>query len=152
MDSRTILLTVHIAAVAGWLGADLLQHAVSSRLARDSASTALAWARQQLWLHERYYPAVAVVVVVSGVLLVLDGDWSWSSGFIWVGVAAVVGGATLGGGGLGSLTKQQVAALEGGDTAGAAAAHRRSALLGIVVTLLPLIAIVAMVERWRARA
>ncbi len=152
MDTRTILLTLHIAAVAAWLGADLLQHAISPRFSRESSGAATAWARQQLWLHEKYYPVVAIVVVATGVLLVLDGEWSWSSGFIWVGVGAVLGGAALGGGGLGSLTKQRVAALEVGDAEAAAGAHRRGAVLGVVVTLLPLIAIIAMVERWRARA
>ena len=35
METRTILLTVHIAMAAGWLGADLIQYALAPRFARE---------------------------------------------------------------------------------------------------------------------
>ncbi len=148
METRTLLLGLHIASVACWLGADLLVHLVSPRIDRDSLEAQAAWTRVQVWMHERYYPAVAVPAVLTGVLLVLDGDWSWSSDFIWVGVGAVIGGAALGGGGLGSLTKRRLVALESGDASGAAETGRKIQLLGLVVTALPLIAILAMVDKW----
>ena len=147
MNTRTLLLTLHIAAAGSWLGADVLVHALSPRLERD-LSAAPAWARAQVWLHDRYYPIVAVVLLATGVLLVLDGGWSWSSDFIWVGVGAVVLGAALGGGGLGSLSKRRLAALTAGDEATAADASRKLQRLGVVVTLLPIVAILAMVEKW----
>jgi hypothetical protein len=148
METRTILLAVHIAAAASWLGADVLVHALTSRFERDSSTVATAWARAQVWMHDRYYAVVAVVILASGILLVLDGDWSWSTDFIWVGVGAIVGGATLGGGGLGSLAKRRVAALESGDEASAADTSRKLRMLGAVVTLLPIVAVVAMVDKW----
>jgi hypothetical protein len=151
MTTRTVLLTLHIAAVAAWFGADVLQHVVSSRLERGGQAVATAWARAQLLLHERYYPVVAAIVLGTGIWLVIEVGWSWSSGFIWVGVGAIVGGATLGGGGLGSLTKQRITALEAGDAVVAATTARRARLLSLVVTLLPLLAIVAMVDRWRGK-
>lgn len=55
MDARTLLLTLHIAA-ASWLGADVLVPALTPRLERDP-SAAPAWARAQVWLHNRYYPS-----------------------------------------------------------------------------------------------
>lgn len=149
MNARNVLLTLHIAAVTGWLGADILQYAIAPRLAKESPEVRTAWARQQVWLHDVYYAVVAVVIAVTGVLLVLHGHWSWSSTFIWVGVGAIVGGATLGGGGLGSIAKKGLAALEAGDADGADAARRRHLPLALVVSALPLIAIFAMVQRWR---
>jgi hypothetical protein len=151
MTTRTVLLTLHIAAVAAWFGADVVQHVISPRLERAGGAVAAAWARAQLLLHERYYPAVAATVLATGIWLVIEVGWSWSSGFIWVGVAAIVGGATLGGGGLGSLTKQRITALDAGDTAAAEATLRRARVLSVLVTLLPLVAILAMVDRWRGR-
>ena len=150
MTTRTLLLTLHIASVTGWLGADILQYVISPRLERGERTVAIAWARVQLMLHEKYYAVVVVVVLATGVLLVLDGDWPWSSGFIWVGVGAIVGGATLGGQGLRNLTKKRVVALEAGDDAAVAQASRRAFPLSVIVTALPLVAILAMVDKWHA--
>lgn len=91
---------------------------------------------------------MAVLLLATGVLLVLDGGWSWSSDFIWIGVGAIVLGAALGGGGLGSLSKRRLAALTAGDESTAADASRKLQRLGVVVTLLPIVAILAMVEQW----
>jgi hypothetical protein len=148
MQTRTLLLALHIAAGASWLGADVLVHVLTPRLERDNTEVATAWARAQVWLHDRYYAVVAVVLLVTGVLLVLHGHWSWSSDFIWVGVGAVVLGAALGGGGLGSLAKRRLAALESGDETTAADTSRKLRGLGVVVTLLPIVAILAMVDKW----
>ena len=90
------------------------------------------------------------VVLATGIWLVIDGDWSWSSGFIWVGIGAIVGGATLGGGGLGALTKQRLTALEAGDEEAAAKVERRTMPLNIMVTALTLLALLAMVDKWQA--
>ena len=147
ITTRTLLLALHIAAAASWLGADVVLHLISPRLRRDPA-TALGWARVEVFLHDRYYAIVAVVILVSGIALVQDGGWKWGSGFIWVGVAAIVGGATLGGGGLGGLAKRRVAALEDGDAAGAAAVDRPFRLIGLLVTALPVVTVLAMVGKW----
>lgn len=148
METRTWLLALHIATAASWLGADVLVHVLTPRFDHGSPEVATAWTRAQVWLHDRYYPAVAVVLLATGVALVLQGDWSWSSDFIWVGVGAIVLGAALGGGGLGSLSKRRLAALESGDAVAAAAAGRQLRPLSVVVTLLPIVAILAMVGKW----
>ena len=148
METRTILLTLHIAMAGGWLGADFIQYVLAPRFAREGQESQTAWARQLVWLHERYYAAVVVVLLITGVLLVLDGDWSWSSDFIWVGVGAIIGGGTLGGGVLGSLAKKRLAALEAGNAADAEAAERRYFPIALVVTALPVLAVLAMVDKW----
>lgn len=147
MDTRTLLLTLHIAAAGSWLGADIVLHALTPRFERD-LSAASTWARAQVWMHGSYYPIVAVMLLATGVLLVLEGGWSWSSDFIWVGVGAIVLGAALGGGGLGSLSKRRVTALAVGDESTAIDASRKLQRLGVVVTLLPIVAILAMVDKW----
>lgn len=150
MTTRTLLLTLHIASVTAWLGADILQYVIAPRLERAEPAVALAWTRVQVMLHDRYYAVVAVLILITGVLLVLDGSWSWSSGFIWVGISAIVGGAILGGGGLGGLAKKRLAALEAGDAATVSTIAKRYLPLSLVVTALPLIALLAMVDKWRA--
>src|SRR2546421_1182077 len=52
------------------------------------------------------YAVVAVLILVTGIALVQDGHWGWSSTFIWVGIATILAGATLGGIGLEGLGQE----------------------------------------------
>src|SRR4051812_49402973 len=62
MSTRTILLTLHIAAIASWLGADVMQHAMRHRWHNEPSDAIKAWARMQFWLHDRYYAVVALLI------------------------------------------------------------------------------------------
>jgi hypothetical protein len=141
---------LHIAAVAGWLGANYVQLLLARRFARSDQLSALAWTRASMWLGQRYYPVVAVVILASGVLLVLDNDWSWGAGFVWVGLSVVVLGGVIGGAVLAPLTDQLIKALEGGDITEADRRQRRIVTVGLLDTALILIAVLAMVHKWKA--
>jgi len=148
VTSHTIWLSLHIAAIASWLGADVLQHSMRHRWRRETAEATKAWARMQFWLHDRYYAVVAVLILASGIALVQDGHWGWSSKFIWVGIATIVAGATLGGIGLKGLAKKRVDALDASDLQAAAAADRRALPIELLLTAFVLVTVVAMVHRW----
>ena len=140
---------MHITSVAAWLGANFVQLVLSPRFARAPRDVAAEWTRQIVFLGERYYGVVGALLGLSGVLLVLDGDWSWSSGFIWVGVAVIVIGAVMGVAVFSPLARRRVAALDAGDDATAAQAQSRIMPLGLLDTALILTAILAMVHKWR---
>lgn len=146
--TRTLLLSLHIASIASWLGADVVQHAVRRRWDRADAGSALAWARMVHWMHDRYYAVVVLFIVASGVGLVFESDWSWSSGFIWVGISTVVLGGVLGGVVLKKLYASQVAAWEAGDEQAARAARRRSVPIEVFLTAAVLVSVLAMVDGW----
>jgi hypothetical protein len=148
--TRDLLLLLHISGVTAWLGANFVQLVLSPRFARGPADTAAAWTRQTIWLGERYYNAAGALIAVTGVLLVLDGDWSWGSGFIWVGVTVIVIGGFMGGLLFGPLAKRRAAALESGDGATADAAQGRIIPLAYLDTVLVLTAVLAMVDKWAA--
>ena len=150
MTTRTILLTLHITAIASWLGADVVQLAMRHRWRDEPVEATKAWARMQFWLHDRYYAVVAVLILASGIALVEHGDWAWSSAFIWVGIATIVAGGTLGGIGLKGLAKKRADALDASDTDGAAAADRRALPIELLLTAFVLVTVVAMVHRWGA--
>ena len=150
MSTRTILLSLHITAIASWLGADVMQHAMRHRWARESSDAHLAWARMQFWLHDRYYVVVAGVIFATGVALVEDGDWAWSSVFIWVGIGTLVAGATLGGIGLKGLAQKRADALAAADTESAAAAYRRALPIELLLTAFVVVSVIAMVHKWGA--
>ena len=148
MTTRTMLLTLHITAIASWLGVDVAQHAMRHRWQRETSEVSEAWARMQFWLHDRYYAVVAVSILVTGVALVQHGHWGWSSKYIWVGLGTIAAGAALGGIGLKGLAKKRIDALEAGDAEGAVAADRRSLPIEMLLTAFVLVAVVAMVHRW----
>jgi hypothetical protein len=150
MTSRTLVLALHIAAVAAWLGANFVQLVLTPRFARGPANVAAAWTRQTIWLGERYYTAAGGVIAVTGVILVLDNDWDWSSGFIWVGIAVIVIGAVLGVTAFGPLATRRAEALEAGDAPAADAAQGRIIPLALLDTALVLLAVLAMVHKWGA--
>ncbi|MEY2450886.1 MAG: hypothetical protein QOD92_460 [Acidimicrobiaceae bacterium] len=148
MTTRTMLLTLHITAIASWLGADVVQHAMRHRWQKETSEATKAWARTQFWLHDRYYAVVAALVLVTGIALVQDGHWGWSSKFIWVGIATIAAGATLGGIGLKGLAKKRIDALEVSDTQGAAAVERRALPIELLLTAFVLFTVVVMVNKW----
>ncbi|HET7722673.1 MAG TPA: hypothetical protein VFK43_22090, partial [Acidimicrobiales bacterium] len=113
--TRTLLLALHIAGVAAWLGANFVQLVLTPRFARAGDAVAAAWTRQTIWLGTRYYNGAGAVIGVTGVLLVLDGDWGWSDGFIAVGITVLVIGGLLGALHFAPQSQRRAAALESGD-------------------------------------
>jgi len=150
MSTRTALLALHITAIASWLGADVLQHAMRHRWKRETPDVNLAWARMQFWMHDRYYVVVAAVIVLTGIGLVQDGDWAWSSSFIWFGIGTIVAGATLGGIVLKRLAQTRADALSAADAEAAAVAYGRALPIEVLLTAFVLITVVAMVHKWGA--
>lgn len=147
---RTIVLAVHILAVACWFGANVVQVLLSPRYERADVGEAAGWTRQTIWLGERYYPVVGALVAISGITLVIDGPWAWGDRFVWVGIAVVVIGGALGGAFFGPQAKQRLAHLEAGDTAAASAVQRRIISMAFVDTTLIVLAVLAMVHKWGA--
>lgn len=148
--TRTLLLALHITGVAAWLGANFVQLVLSPRFDRTSREASLAWVRQTIWLGQRYYNVAGAVIGITGVLLVLDGDWSWGAGFVWVGIGVLVVGGALGGAFFGPTAERRASALEAGDDRAASDALRRIIPVAIVDTALVLLAVLAMVDKWQA--
>ena len=148
MTLRTLVLTLHIAGVAAWLGANFVQMVLAPRFAKASNEIAAAWTRQTIWLGERYYSAVGALILITGVVLVIDGDWRWSTKFILLGIAIVFIGGTLGVAVFGPLAQKRADALDAGDDAAASAAMQRIIPWGAVDTILVLLTVLAMVDKW----
>ena len=85
---RNVLLALHVASVAGWLGCNLTQLFLSRWFVRRGGDAAVAWFEATNRLARRYYNVVGVVLGVTGVLLVRNAGYAWSAGFVVVGIAA----------------------------------------------------------------
>jgi hypothetical protein len=81
---HALLVALHIASVAGWLGANYVQLVLVGRFDREGRDAALAWTRQSNWLGVRYYNVVGALIAITGVLLVLTTPWSWGDRFVWM--------------------------------------------------------------------
>jgi hypothetical protein len=148
MTLRTIVLTVHIAAAAGWLGANFVQMVLAPRFAKASNEVAAAWTRQTIWLGERYYTTVGLLIIITGVVLVIDGDWRWSTEFILLGIVTVFVGGILGLTVFAPLADRRATALDAGDEAAAGEAMQKIIPWAVVDTVLVLLTVLAMVDRW----
>jgi hypothetical protein len=148
--TRTLLLALHITGVAAWLGANFVQLVLTPRFDRAGATAAAAWTRQTIWLGERYYNVAGGLIALTGVGLVFESDWSWGSGFIWVGIAVLVVGGVLGAAHFAPRSKARLAALEAGDEAAASRALGAIVPAAYVDTILVLTAVLAMVDKWQA--
>jgi uncharacterized membrane protein len=144
---RNVLLAVHIAAVAGWLGGNFSQFFLMPQMARAGGGVAAAWFEATARMARRYYNVAGTVLAVSGVLLLLhsDGAYHWSSGFVAVGLAVVVIGGLTGV----AFFAPDADRLAATARAGGAVPLRRFLLVLCMDTTLVLLAVVAMVAKWR---
>lgn len=152
MTGRNILLTLHIAAIAGWLGANFVQLVLAPRFDKVGGEARKHWTEMTEWMGTRYYAVIGVLILVTGIGLVsLDTTpWEFSDPFVGVGIAVVIVGAVMGGAVFSPLTKKRLAAFESGDETAAKAALSKISLAGAFDTLLVVMAVLAMVSKWKA--
>ncbi len=147
---RDLLLVVHIASVAAWLGCNLTQLFLGPWFAKRGGEVAATWYEATSRLASRYYNVAGTLLAVSGALLVVKMDYAWSAGFVGVGITVVIVGGVLGtvffaptGARLAEITRE-------GDEPARRSLDRRYLAVACLDTLLVLAAVLAMVKRWNA--
>lgn len=142
-----ILLVIHIAAAGAWLGANLMQAIVPGLLGPVSPAAA-SWFRTTGKLATRFYIPVAVTILVTGILLVLDSDiYGFGSVFVSIGFVAIVIGAVLGSTVFGPKSEAIADAIDAGETDRANKIRGTVGSFGILDTLVLLFTIYAMVAK-----
>lgn len=148
MTYRNILLVLHIAGAGTWLGADIVQAVVPPIAARSGAAVLAGWYRITSAMARRLYMPAAILILVTGVLLVLESEtYGFGSVFVTIGFGMIVVGALLGIVIFGPGGEAAAEAVESGDQSVIRAAVARITRWGIVDTLLLLFTITAMVMR-----
>lgn len=147
---RDVMLVLHIAFVACWLGTTVTQIVLTPWMAKRGTDTTVSWVEATRLLGKRYYGPVGAMVAVTGVVLVTETVYDFSSGFVIVGLSAVAIGAAMGVVVFEPFMAKHVDALQRGD-GGAAKKWRSNTMIAAVVdVVLLLVAILAMVKRWHA--
>lgn len=115
-----VLLWLHIIAAASWFGAGVASLAGDRVFANGAPETRATWYRMVLFLGQRVFTPSAVVVLITGVLLVTGNTaYGFGSAFVSIGFVAVIVGAALGMAVYGPSSRSAIAAFESGDVAAA---------------------------------
>lgn len=147
MAYRDVLLVLHIAGVATWFGANVMQ-AVVPGLIGPTSSAAASWFRVTEKLSTRLYIPAGVTIVLTGVLLVLNSTaYGFGSVFVSIGFAAVIIGAVLGSTVFGPKSRAIADALDSGEIALAEKTRAVTGQFGALDTLILVFTIYAMVAK-----
>lgn len=145
MDTILLLKLAHVLAAIVAVGANVTYSFWITRAGRDSGR--LVWTLQGIRRLDRLIANPAyVVLLITGVLMVMGGHFSfrtsWIEASLALYVAAVVIGVVL----YAPAIRRQIAEAERDPTSPAyAAAARRSNLLGIVTTVIVVVIVALMV-------
>lgn len=144
---RNVLLVVHIASVAAWLGGNFSQFFLLPQMARSGGEVTTAWFAATARMARRYYNVAGTLLAVSGVLLLLhsDGAYRWSSGFVGIGIGVVVIGGLNGV----AFFAPDADRLAASSRAGGTVRIGRFLMMLGLDTALVLVAVLAMVAKWR---
>ncbi|HEY7874827.1 MAG TPA: DUF2269 family protein [Actinomycetota bacterium] len=108
-----ILLFVHVMAVIMWLGAGVVFQMLSERAGEDRDGSKM---RRLAELGEEfgpgYFGGLTATVLVSGVALVLEGNWGFDHVFVIGGLVGILISGGIGGAVIGPTSKRLLAALE----------------------------------------
>lgn len=144
-----LLLWLHILAAATWFGTGVASLVGDRIVASEPAQARAAWYRVVLRFGQVVYTPAAVLVLITGVLLVVDIGYSFGATFVSIGFLAVILGAGLGMAVFGPKSREAAAALDNGDTAGAASAISRIRQASILDVTVLTVTIASMVWTWQ---
>jgi len=145
---ETLLLSIHLMAVAAWLGANVTRFVVTPSMQKIGGAPAAAWMLQTVRLGTRVYTPAAVLILLTGVWMVLrETVYSFEQTFVTLGFFTVIVGAVLGVRVFAPRGREIATLHEAGEETHAAAAHKKLVLFGLADTALIVLTIWAMVER-----
>jgi uncharacterized membrane protein len=118
MSYYEVLLFLHIAAAVVWLGSGFFLQALVVRAAReDDDGLMQGLASSSGWLAQRIFIPASLVVLVVGILLTIEGPWSFGDLWIVLGLAGYAFSFLVGILFLEPEGKRIAAAMEAGDQA-----------------------------------
>ena len=148
MSYGEILLVLHIAGAGTWLGANVVQAVVPPISARQGTEALAGWYRTTTVMSTRLYVPAAILILVTGVLMVLDNEaYGFGTLFVTIGFGMILVGALLGQFVFGPGGEAAAEAVESGDGTAIRKAVGKITRYGLIDTILLLFTITAMVLR-----
>jgi uncharacterized membrane protein len=140
-----VLLVVHILAAATWLGAGVAVGFLTPRLRVAGDESGVAFMSAYERMGRLVFNPAGILVLLSGVLLVVDGPWRFEDAFVMVGVAVVFVGAVIGARIFSPLSRAAQAAHASHDIANLDRIYDRFRTFGVIDTSLIVLAVIVMV-------
>ncbi|HEY5652202.1 MAG TPA: hypothetical protein VIW46_12190 [Acidimicrobiia bacterium] len=145
------LLWIHIIAAASWFGAGVALQFGDRIMGAETGTVRAGFYRQWVKLGQILFTPAAVVVLITGVLLVTGSEvYGFGSGFVSIGFLAVIVGAAMGMIVYGPRGRAAATALDDGDSSAASTAIARLRQGGALEVVLLAITIGSMVGKWGA--
>lgn len=146
---HTLLLSLHILGVAIWLGSNIVLAFTGTMSTPENIEARIWWAQTQGKMFRILYNAAAVLILITGILMLVveDSPYSFSSVFVSVGFVAIIVGAGLGMAVFGPSSRELVAALKSGDESLAAKVTNRISAFGMLDTIVVLTTVFFMVAK-----
>ena len=146
---RDTLLIIHILAAGAWIGGSLTVRFLTGRMRTAGHDTGANFMAAYERMGRAYFPPAAIVILLTGILLVLDSDfYAFRNTFVIIGILVVVAGALLGSLIFDPIAQTAKAAHAAGDDAAVGRAYARFNTLGLVDIGILLLAVVAMVAKF----
>lgn len=86
MTWYTFLLFVHISMAIVWIGGGLMMQLFALRAVNAGPARAAAFATDVEWIVNRTLIPASLLAVISGILLVVEGPWSFGDDWIVIGL------------------------------------------------------------------
>ena len=142
---HSTLLIIHILAAATWLGAGVAVAFLSSMAGRQAGTTGAGLAVSFEKIGNLVFMPVGILVLISGVVLVLNGPWKFTNLFVIIGIIAVVNGAVFGARVTGPMTKSMQHAHQSSDVPTLQALYGRFGMLVLADVGVVAIALIGMI-------
>ncbi|HEV7199862.1 MAG TPA: DUF2269 family protein [Candidatus Limnocylindria bacterium] len=142
-----ILLLIHVLAAITAVGANLT-YAIWFRAAGTDQDRLVFVIRTVRAIDSRLANPAYIVLLITGVLMVLSGAYSFTTGWILAAIGLYIAVAVIGIAAFGPAIRRQLVEAERDVTSSAyQAAARRSTTLGLITTALVLLIVVLMVTK-----
>lgn len=146
---RDTLLIIHVLAAGTWIGGSATVLFLSRRMGSSGAETGRSFMAGFEKMGRMYFPPAAIVLLLTGILMVTDSNvFEFKHAFVIIGIAVVIIGAVLGARVFDPLAKRAQQAHADGDEGALASVYARFRAMGALDLLLLVIAVMAMVTKF----
>lgn len=145
MSYYEFLVTIHVLAAITWIGSELYTHFQGARATARGPQAEADFVADFIRWGNTAMPVVAILLIITGVLAVLDGPWEFSQAWVSIALTAFVLLFLLGVGYYGPAGKRLAAQIEadGGTFTERSAPILRQIMLVSRIELVVLVIVVA---------